>query len=293
MISPKVSFFANIVVAVLAVIVAGGAKLFPSYVPDAWASGIVQTCAFLVALATGINSALHGYSSAAAGPLTGPTLPPLPPQKMAALILLGLLFLPLAARDARAEPHTAGDLSGLFGPSSPIKLPKIPLPIPLPTVTQTGDVAADLVNINKQIVSQISTQLAQIANIFVGDAVSAAAEAIGTPGLIDGNGNACWTAAQTFTAVLKAHPAPLTGQAMSDLESARLLTAGARKLCDNAACQQVFSELVTGVQAAASAAPIGGAALISQNPFTTICAHVPTISMVAMPAGAPTPVPSP
>lgn len=59
MISGTISYWINVGVAALAIIVAGGPHMFPDYVPALWATAIVQTAAFAVAIATGVNAYLH------------------------------------------------------------------------------------------------------------------------------------------------------------------------------------------------------------------------------------------
>ena len=115
MISPKVSYYLNLAVCVLAIIVAGGPKMFPGYVPDALATSIVQTCAFVVAIAAGVNSYLHGVSSAAAGPFAAASAANA--AKPGALILAALLLMPAPVARAQTLPgpvsaFLTGDFQG-------------------------------------------------------------------------------------------------------------------------------------------------------------------------------------
>jgi hypothetical protein len=134
--------------------------------------------------------------------------------------------------------------------------------------------------------------LATLASQFAGDAAKATALATSIPGLIDGNGAACWQSGATLGAVMTAHPNLLTGNAMEDLEALRLATAAARQICNNPACGTVFEELATGIKTMNGALPIS-VNLPTQNIFVDACLHIPTIAMVPAPAPTASPTPAP
>ena len=69
-VSPKVSMYYSIVVAVLAFLSAG---ILPSYIPAGLGKEIAETATFLMGLSASINAALHGYSAPQSGPLVPPT----------------------------------------------------------------------------------------------------------------------------------------------------------------------------------------------------------------------------
>ncbi len=119
--------------------------------------------------------------------------------------------------------------------------------------------------------------IGQIAGIFASDVKAAEALAISIPDLQDGNGAACWTAGADLAAVVKAHPDPLTGRGLTDLEAMRLSMAATEKICSNPACNQVFAELANGV------AQMGLISLPVPS-LSSLCAKVPHVSMVAPPA---------
>jgi len=132
--------------------------------------------------------------------------------------------------------------------------------------------------------------LAALSDLFASD--FAAAETLATSTSIkDGNGQACWTAFGPFGEVLKAHPNAFTGKLATDLEAQRLAVIAARRLCDNVACNTVFTELAAGVQSVVSSLPISvGVNATPINLFAQACSHVPTVQVVA-PAAAPAPMP--
>lgn len=115
-----------------------------------------------------------------------------------------------------------------------------------------------------------------LADFINSDAAEAAALAIAIPDLQDGHGQQCWLAMGQFTAVLKAHPIPITFKAMSDLEALRLASIAANKVCSNPHCTQVFADLSNGIQ---QVAPINaGIAIPSLN---SLCSKVPQVPVVA------------
>lgn len=95
------------------------------------------------------------------------------------------------------------------------------------------------------------------------------------PTLQDGHGQQCWIAARQFTAVINAHPIPITLHAMTDLQGLRLLTMAANNLCADPHCTQVFADLATGVQVAA---PINASIPIPS--LHDICAKIPQVAVV-------------
>lgn len=121
-----------------------------------------------------------------------------------------------------------------------------------------------------------------LANFINSDSLAAAQLAIAIPELQDGNGQQCWLAMGQFTAVLKAHPIPVTLHAMTDLEALRLAAMAANNVCKNSSCTQVFADLANGIQ---QVAPLNaGIAIPSLN---SLCSKVPVVTVaptVPMPA---------
>lgn len=72
--SPNVRMIINFGLAALGVIVAGGASIFPDYVPPGVAKDIVQTSGLVLAIASGIGGTMSVYSSPKQGP--GAPTPP-------------------------------------------------------------------------------------------------------------------------------------------------------------------------------------------------------------------------
>lgn len=179
---------------------------------------------------------------------------------------------------------------------------QIPTPKPRPI---TGNVVEDFKNAtgqnnnasspvdkalsgNTDIAKWLAKPFNDLADFINSDAAEAAKLAIEIPDLQDGHGQICWLAMGQFTAVLKAHPIPLTLKAMSDLEALRLAAMAANNVCRNASCGQVFNDLANGVQ---QVAPINlGIPIPSLN---SLCSKVPQVSVippVPMPVAVPAPV---
>lgn len=144
--------------------------------------------------------------------------------------------------------------------------------------SQVGGTSSDKL---AQILAKPFNDLADFINT---DAADAATLATAIPGLQDGHGQQCWMAMGQFTAVIKAHPIPLTLHAATDLEAFRLANMAANNLCSNVHCTQVFSDLSNAVQQVAG--QIGGAIVTGglQIPsLNSLCSKVPQV-IVAAPA---------
>ena len=131
--------------------------------------------------------------------------------------------------------------------------------------------------------------LQQIANYFAADPQAAIDLAYDFPTPPDGNGPMCWVQGGQLTAILKAHPAILTGKPETDMEAWRLATMRARAICDNTACQTIAQEFASGLK---TMAPID-LPLPTQNAFSDVCLHVPHLASVALPTPEPTVSPTP
>jgi hypothetical protein len=136
-----------------------------------------------------------------------------------------------------------------------------------------------------------------LATFINSDAFAAAKLAIAIPDLQDGHGQQCWLAMSQFTAVLKAHPIPLTLNAMTDLEALRLAAMAANNVCRNASCTQVFADIANGIQQVAPVnlgIPIPSLnALCSKVPIVTVAPPVPMPPDPASPSPGPATAPSP
>lgn len=185
-----------------------------------------------------------------------------------------IIFAGLLVSGAVSFAHAAS-LPNPFTPFTPpvsfklpIPLPKLPVALPNPVT-----VATDVIT--------------QIGNVFSADVVSAEALSTAVPALQDGNGAACWTAGTNLASVVKLHPLPISGSALTDLEALRLATAAAEQICSNPACNQVFAELSNGVS------QLGVS--ITVPSLSSLCAKVPHVAMVPVAAttiSAPAVVPS-
>lgn len=269
-IDPKVSAWVMGIITVLSVITGFGAKGFPDYIPPGIALGIVQTAAIVLAIISGLATSFHLYSSSQPGPLAPPD--------------------PQIVKDATARASTfvkaialAFILSALLHAGSAFAGEKMLVAArsqsaPSDVVAPAADVAA---------VPQ-GGPLAALSDLFASDFAAAATLSTATS-IKDGNGQACWTAFGPFGEVLKAHPNAFTGKLATDLEAQRLAVIAARRLCDNVACNTVFTELAAGVQSVVSSLPISvSVAATPINVFAQACSHVPTVQVVA-PAALPPP----
>ncbi len=139
--------------------------------------------------------------------------------------------------------------------------------------------------------------LSDLADLFKSDFAEAAKLATATS-VQDGNGQICWTAFGPFGELVTQHPHVFSGKLATDLEAQRLLVMNARKLCDNTACQTVFSEAANAVSKLASNLPISVNVNVTPvNLFAKACNNVPNIAVVApaaatMPAATPTATPT-
>jgi hypothetical protein len=147
---------------------------------------------------------------------------------------------------------------------------------------------------SNSLMSVIARPLQDLANFINSDQSGAAELATQIPDLQDTNGRACWLKMQSAAAVFKAHPVPLTLQAMTDFEALRLLQMTANNLCSYAPCSIVSTDaqnLATAVAAKAGGVLTGS---ISIPSLTQICSQIPQISpMLPEAALGPLPLPSP
>jgi hypothetical protein len=124
-----------------------------------------------------------------------------------------------------------------------------------------------------------------LSDFINSDMAAAATLAVQIPELQDNIGKSCWTAFGQFSAVVKAHPLPLTLHAATDLEAFRLAAMAANNICHNASCSQIFTDLANSIQ---KAAPINFGIPIPS--LASLCANVPQVTStmeVAVPTVAP------
>ena len=142
----------------------------------------------------------------------------------------------------------------------------------------------------KSLLTKLAKPFQRLADFIGDDAENAIALATAIPGIPDGHGQQCWIAARNFTAVFKAHPLPLTGQAMTDLQALRLLAISSKQLCENTHCTQVFTDFknmaITVAQAAAG--QIGATIVRAAPSLQDVCVQVPNIPL-ADPIAVPPP----
>ena len=115
-----------------------------------------------------------------------------------------------------------------------------------------------------------------LADWIGGDLAAAEALAIQNPNVQDWTGYACWKSAENFSAVLKAHPVPLTLKAATDAEALRLAVSAAKTLCQTSACQTVSGDLLGGIAQM-------GLGLPPPITLQTLCAKIPSITLGTQP----------
>lgn len=131
----------------------------------------------------------------------------------------------------------------------------------------------------QKILQALSKPFQELADFIGQDAEDAIKLSTAIPGLQDGNGQQCWIKARNFTAVTKAHPLPLTGGAMRDLEALRLLNMAAKQLCEDTHCTQVFTDLKNAsIVLAQTGFGATGATLVRGVPtLQDVCTQIPNV----------------
>ncbi len=115
---------------------------------------------------------------------------------------------------------------------------------------------SDLTSVFQQLESMLDT----------GDAVALATQ---IPGVQDTVGAACWKSFANLSAVLAAHPVPLTLKLAVDIEAMRLATIALNQVCTNPNCGQMWTDASN----VATALAVGGIPIS----FASICSKVPAI----------------
>ncbi len=176
-------------------------------------------------------------------------------------ILKASAFLIIAMFLAGLDPAMAQSRNATFDPIGQIK----------------ADLAKQAAANATTSVNNIATVLAKpfqdIANFIGEDADGAVQLATAIPNLQDGHGQQCWIAMQSFGAIIKAHPIPITFHVINDYESLRLLGIATNNLCSNVHCTQVFADF-TAMAQAASPIPLAIPSLHD------LCTKVPQIAVV-------------
>ena len=165
---------------------------------------------------------------------------------------------------------------------------------PLPRPRLTGNIVNDIAAATaKPTLNSVETVLAKpfqdIANFIGSDADGAVALSTAIPNIQDGHGQQCWIAMQSFGAIIKAHPIPITFHVINDYESLRLLGIATNNLCSNVHCTQVFADF-TAMAQAASPMPL---AIPSLHDLCTKVPQIAVVPPVAITAVSPTPAAAP
>jgi hypothetical protein len=297
--NPKVGVVISAMAVVISVIAFLSPTAFPSYVPAAVATAIISTCAFLNIIFNAVNGVLHLYSSSAPGPLA--------PKDSALITAVTKLqaddtaidtatktaattIIAAAAKTASALLVGATVVGALaFGAPSIVRAAEAARPV------ATGPII-DPLGLNKKL---SGTSMADgtapdlftaITDYFQQGLDEAETLSLAVPSIQDGNGHDCAVAGQTLMSVLKVHPKLISGHAAEDVEGLRITIAAFHQICDNAACQKVFSEASNAI------ATVG--VNITVPIFPAFCAKLPAVTLVpptapvTAPAASPTPAPT-
>lgn len=138
-----------------------------------------------------------------------------------------------------------------------------------------GCIPASVPNVAKTLNDLLSKPMQDLAAFVNGDFTRAQQLSSAIAGMPDGNGNACWSLLLSAKAIFTpaAPDAPLEGAATA-LEQLRLLAMVANRVCQNAACTQVFTEAGNAVN---TVAPIP-----NLPSLTSLCSKVPEVAQVAI-----------
>ena len=278
-IDPKWVFILGIIVTVDQGISGGAIKLAHA-IPDAWIPAVDAWSSIFAFIGTAIMTGLSGYSSANKG-LLMPSAPPMAPKLPTILLAFGvgifgwLLFSQAAlAQNPKPRPAFTGDVRKDFQNATGGATSGSP-PAANGEIFGGGDKFAKI----------LAKPFNDLADFINSDAAAAAQLATAIPDLQDGHGQQCFMAMGQFTAVLKAHPIPLTLHAATDLEAFRLAAMAANNLCHNASCNQVFTDLANSIQ---KAAPINIGIPIPS--LSSLCAYTPQVTVIPT---VPNPAPAP
>src|SRR5215475_2758569 len=210
-VDPKWIFYLGILVSIEQAI-AGGTIHLTNVIPSAWIPTVTAWCSLLAFIGTTVMTGLTGFSSKSAGPLVAPTAP-VPPAVKSTIILLAVIGGSLLmSHDTFAQTPRPK----IGGPVGQV-LDRIQDQQGSPDAGRSSGAGA-LGDNGSALAKLLAKPFQDIAKFADTDAASAATLATQIPALQDGHGQRCWKAMGTFTAVVKAHPIPVTLNAMTDLE---------------------------------------------------------------------------
>jgi hypothetical protein len=246
----------------------GGVSL-THMVPAEYTDGIIAWNNFLAYVGATIMGAVAAPRAFSAIP--APNLPTVVKVLMVAFLPLGFLAMasgPVQAQVKLRAPQITGDFIGDAKANLGI-----------------APGAGGAVSGADQIMTALAKPFTDIANFIGGDADGAVTLSTAVPAIQDGHGQQCWMAMQSFGAIIKAHPVPLTFHVINDYETLRLLGIATNQLCSNVHCTQVFAD-ATAMAQAASPVPLVIPSLHD------LCTKVPQIAVVAPIAVSTAPAPA-
>jgi hypothetical protein len=213
-------------------------------------------CLSTIAGAAGTLFAIYGR--VVASKRIGPLLPDRLPSGVGGLMLAIGAAAALAMGGGEASAQTQRQRPVLTG--NPVK------DIEAAAQRAGAKVTADMTSIAKKLEAMLNTD-------------EAVALATAVPGVQDTVGAACWASFGNLSAVMKAHPLPLTLNAPADIQALRLVQIALNQVCANPNCGQVWTDAQNSVQAL-SLVPI-------PLSLPDLCAKVPAIGTQAAAATAP------
>jgi hypothetical protein len=261
-IDPKYMMYLGLLVTIEQAIGHGTVSL-TNLVPADWAPYITSWCNFLAFVGTAIMTYQAAASSSSPGPLVDVPKMPVSPTILKVLVVG---FLPLALLVVAAgSPAMA---------QTRLRPPQITGNVIEDTKANLGLGGGGSTNGLDSIATVLAKPFQDIANFIGADADGAVALATAIPNIQDGHGQQCWIAMQSFGAIVKAHPIPITFHVINDYESLRLLGIATNNLCSDVHCTQVFADF-TAMAQAASPMPLAIPSLHD------LCTKVPQIAVVA------------
>lgn len=150
------------------------------------------------------------------------------------------------------------------------------------------DLAGKSAAISDTIAGALAKPFQDLANFIGSDADGGVTLATAIPNIQDGHGQQCWIEMQSFGAIIKAHPIPITFHVIQDYETLRLLGIATNRLCTNVHCTQVFADF-TAMAQAASPVPLAIPSLHDLCTKVPQIAVVPPVSVPPQPSDTPAP----
>jgi hypothetical protein len=183
-----------------------------------------------------------------------------------AVLLASLVFIPQAmAQSPVKKPPLTGNIVTDFNAARGNAVTTAA------TTAETSEQAAA-----NKIFAALAKPFQDLAAFIGADIEGAVTLSTAIPALQDGHGQQCWMEMRQFSAIVKAHPVPVTLKLATDLEALRLSMMAANNLCANVHCTEVFDDLANAV---VTLAPINAGIAIPS--LKSLCSKVPQVPVIA------------